>query len=221
MADTATGRHQLLVGYRILFALVCFAAIITEIATLVERGTFAPANFFSYFTVEANAFATAVFLLSALSRGHDRLRGASTLYMAICGIGFSVLLSGIEDAELTAVPWDNVVLHYLMPVVVALDWFLDLPRTRIAYRSALPWLAFPLAYAAYSLIRGPIVDWYPYPFLNPEEHGYAGIAVAVVGLVVLASLLIWVLARSSGSGPAIGESTSRTHSRRDRPSRSS
>ncbi|WP_280481932.1 Pr6Pr family membrane protein, partial [Nocardia cyriacigeorgica] len=35
---------------------------------------------------------------------------------------------------------------------------------------------------AYTLIRGPVVDWYPYPFLDPREQGYVSL---VIGLVVL------------------------------------
>jgi len=89
------------------------------------------------------------------------LRGAASLYMAITGIVFSVLLAGL-DVELTAVPWDNTVLHYIMPVVVVADWVIDLPGTRIAFKSALVWLAFPLTYVAYSLIRGHLTGWYPY-----------------------------------------------------------
>jgi membrane protease YdiL (CAAX protease family) len=39
------------------------------------------------------------------------------------------------------------------------------------------WLAWPLVYLAYSLVRGAVVDWYPYPFLDPDESGgYAGVA---------------------------------------------
>jgi hypothetical protein len=183
-------------------ALVTFAAVVTEIATLAERGSFRAANFFSYFTIEANSCAVLVLILSALSPRPGRavvmLRGASTLYMAVTGIAFSVLLSGIKDAEFTAVPWDNVVLHYLTPVAVVLDWFIDLPRVRIAYRDALVWLAVPIAYAAYSLIRGPIVHWYPYPFLDPGQHSAVEIAITIAALVVLAAALIWIVTRFTG-----------------------
>jgi hypothetical protein len=206
MTDANASRLQLLTGARMFVALMTFAAVVTEIATLAERGRFNGPNFFSYFTIEANLFATVVLLLSALApqpgRGLSMLRGASTLYMAITGIAFSVLLSGIKDAEFTAVSWDNVVLHYLTPVAVVLDWFLDLPRVRIAFRSGLAWLAVPIAYAAYSLVRGPIVDWYPYPFLDPDHHGYGGIAITIVALLALAAALTWLITRFTGSRAA-------------------
>jgi hypothetical protein len=111
-------KGYLLTGYRLDFGLLGFSALVTEAATLQERGKFAPVNFFSYFTVESNLFAAAVLLLGASAfapglRGYPwaMLRGAGTLYMVTTGIIFAVLLAGIEGAEFTAVPWDNIVLH--------------------------------------------------------------------------------------------------------------
>lgn len=39
---------KFLISYKLFFALLGFSAIVTEIATAVERGTFNPANFFSF-----------------------------------------------------------------------------------------------------------------------------------------------------------------------------
>jgi hypothetical protein len=36
----------------------------------------------------------------------------------------------------------------------------------------------------YTMIRGPIAGWYPYPFLDPANGGYG--SVAVTTLVILA-----------------------------------
>lgn len=198
-------KKQLLVGYRLFFGLLGFSAIVTEIATLVERGKFVPANFFSYFTIEANTFAVIVLLLSAFAlyggskhKSIPLLRGASTLFMAIVGIVFPLLLSGLENVEFTAVPWDNIVLHYLMPVVVVLDWLLDLPKTRIAFKRGLIWISIPVAYVVYSLIRGAIVGWYPYPFLNPGPHGYLPVIVTSLGLVVGTIGVVWILTKLTG-----------------------
>jgi hypothetical protein len=203
LSDPALPRRRLaLTAYRVVVALLIFAAVVTEIATLVERDRFVPANFFSFFTIESNLFASAVLLLSVLAPRHGRtlilLRGAATLYMAVTGIVFSVLLADIEGQVLTAVPWDNTVLHYIGPIAVVVDWIIDLPRERIAYRTALTWLAFPLVYCAYSMIRGAVVDWYPYPFLDPDEHGYPTIAGTVVALVLFAAALTWVVVGFTG-----------------------
>src|SRR5689334_7016109 len=164
---------------KVAFALLGFSAVVTELATLAERDRLVASNFFSFFTIQSNLLAVVALLLGACSRSTgsrrdllDWFRGAATLYMVITGIVFSLLLSGLEDAELTAVPWDNVVLHYVMPVVLLGDWLVDRPDRPVPFTRALVWLVFPLAYLAYSLIRGPIVDWYPYPFLDASVKGY-------------------------------------------------
>lgn len=53
-------------------------------------------------------------------------------------------------------------------------------------------MIFPAAYFAYSLIRGPIVDWYPYPFLDPNQHSY--LVIAVYAIVILAVFVLDALA---------------------------
>jgi hypothetical protein len=195
-------KKYMLIGYRIFFAFLGLSAVVTEIAVLIERGRFVPANFFSFFTVESNILAVLIFILSALALARGKqgrfiamLRGGSTLNMIVVGIVFSLLLSGLE-VELTAVPWDNTVLHYIMPVAVALDWLIDIPEVRIFFKQALIWVAFPIAYAVYSLIRGHFVGWYPYPFLNPNTNGYVSVIMMCVLLGLAGTVLAWVLAWS-------------------------
>ena len=190
---------QWLIGCRIFFALLGFSAIVTEIATLNERGKFMAVNFFSYFTVESNLIAVMILLISAVSSAGKNqsqrivmLRGSSTLNMIVVGIVFSILLAGL-DAQLTAVPWDNTVLHYIMPIYVALDWIFDLPNQRIDFKRALLWMVFPIVFVAYSLIRGHFANWYPYPFLNPDERGYFAVAITSAVIAIGAAGLIWLM----------------------------
>ena len=37
---------------------------------------------------------------------------------------------------------------------------------------------------AVTLVRGAIDGWYPYPFLDPANGGYASVAIYVVGIFV-------------------------------------
>lgn len=194
-----------LISYKIFFSLLGFSAVVTEIATLVERRVFNPANFFSYFTIENNILMAIVFLLSALavaankkSRTLDVLRGLSTTFILVVGIGFAVLLSTMEGIVLTAVPWDNLVLHYIIPVAALVDYLIDRPRTKLPFKEGLGWLLFPVAYLAYSLTRGALTGWYPYPFLDPATAGYGSVAVVATGLLGLGIGLIWVVTKFSG-----------------------
>jgi hypothetical protein len=77
--------------------------------------------------------------------------------------------------------------HRLTPLVFAADWLIDPPRRPVAFPRALAWMIFPLLYLPYTLVRGPIVGWYPYPFLDPRGRGY--LHVVVSSIVVTAAFL--------------------------------
>lgn len=191
---------QRLVGlYRLFFGSLTLVALIAQLGNGLQRESFVLINFFSFFTIESNIVAMLVFFITgvaAVRGGQSRqvmLRGAATLYMTMTGIIYFLLLRGLEASLQTPVPWINVVLHYIMPLAVLADWLLNPPQRRITFAKALPWVLFPVAYVIYSLVRGPFVDWYPYPFLNPVKQGYAGVAVTcavlLVGITVLTALL--------------------------------
>lgn len=193
-------RAKALIGYKVFFALLGFSAIVTELAVVIERGSFNAVNFFSFFTIQTNILIFVTLLLSALATAYgkpqrwmDILRAASTVYILVVGIGFAILLSGLEGVALTAVPWDNTVLHYIIPIAVLIDYLIDRPSRKISFKTGIVWVAFPLLYVVYSLVRGSIVGWYPYPFLNPVSSSYGSVAVAVAGLLVLGIVLIAIV----------------------------
>jgi len=93
-----------------------------------------------------------------------------------------VLLQNVDVGLQLA--WVDFVLHKLFPIVVVADFILDPPAARLSIRDGLVWLVYPLVWLAYTLIRGPIAGWYPYPFLDPDHAGGYG-AVAVTSVVIL------------------------------------
>jgi hypothetical protein len=198
--------HDLL---RVGFAVTAAAAMAYQFAKLDSSDAFSPANFFSFFTIQSNVLAALALVLAALvrrderSRTFDALRGAATFYIAITGVVFSLLLSGLQEDLDTHIGWVNFVVHYLIPVVVVADWFVDPPQHRLGIGVALAWLVYPLAWFAYTLIRGSAVDWYPYPFVDVERHGYGGVlargVVFAVAFALGAVLFAWVSDRRSGA----------------------
>ena len=169
------------------FAALTLVALVRQLTIHVALG-FDLANFFSYYTVLSNLFAGCVLLLSTIpgafsARSLETLRIISVVNMALVGLVFSTLL---RDADLGAMlPWVNFVHHYLMPVVVVIDWIVTPPRMLIGPRELLICLTFPLAYLVYTLIRGSLVGWYPYPFLDAGLVGGSGVAIYVLGITVV------------------------------------
>lgn len=186
--------------YRLFFMGLAFAAIGVQLALSFRRETFDVLNFFSFFTIESNLIAAFVFLVTgsaalySTNRGQfAMLRGLATLSMTMTGVIYFLLLRGLEASLQTPTPWVNTVLHYVMPLAVLADWFIDPADRTISLKRALTWVLFPTTYVFYSLIRGAFVNWYPYPFLNPNEQGYERIvitcAVMLVAVIGLAALL--------------------------------
>ena len=181
-------------AYRAFFGLLVLAAIGTQLVDLSSRGVLDPLHYLSYFTIDSNLLAAAVFLILAVRRGErsagfESVRGLALICMTVTGIVFTVLLSG-TDVD-TAIPWVNDVVHSLMPIVVAVDWLLDPPRRRLTNREGLSWVLYPAIWLGYTLVKGPIVGKYPYPFLDPANGGYGTVALYVAAvLLVMAALCL-------------------------------
>jgi hypothetical protein len=184
---------------RICRGLLALAAL-TAIGYDVSAGPgVSDADYFSYFTVLSNLFASAMLLYGALRPARERsaaiemLRGAAVAYILTTGIVYLLLLSGRAPTY----PWVNAILHYLMPVAVTLDWLLDPPHARLdRARTVVLWMVFPTLYIVYTLARGAIVSWYPYLFVNPHRGGgyllVAGDCVAVgIGIIALIATTTW------------------------------
>jgi hypothetical protein len=178
--------------YRAAFAVLVLVAIVAQATSLAGDGRFNPVNFFSFFTILSNLFGAGVFLALAVRPRAERsvtmnlLRGGSVVYLSVTFIVFALLLSG-SDVDL-ALPWVDTVLHKIFPVVVVADWLIDPPANRLTFRQALLWLSYPAVWIVYTLIRGPIAAWYPYPFLDPAHGGYGSVAIYCIAILVLMTI---------------------------------
>lgn len=186
---------------RIGIGLLVVVALVVQLQSVASQGK-SLVNFLSFFTIQSNLLAAFVLLsagLTGLARRRPSsyfgfLRGAATLYMVMTGIIFMLLLAGLEQRLQVTIPWVNIVLHYIAPVWMLADWLLLPPREALRLRQAAWWLVFPLAYLAYSLIRGVLVGWYPYPFLDVAEVGWVQVVGTACGIAVGAFALTWLLA---------------------------
>ena len=192
-------------GYRLFFAVLTIVAIVWQYLDPGIRSLHATVNFFSFFTIQSNIIGVVVFLVgaSSLLRHPDSLtwsliRGAAAMYLTTTFFVYCILLAGLEESLQTTIPWVNAVLHQIFPVVVVADLLLRPLARRVDFRTAaLTWTIYPLLYLAYTLVRGPIANWYPYPFLDPDRAGgYIGIAAycicILIGFLVFTGLILWV-----------------------------
>ncbi len=152
-------------------------------------------NFFSYFTILSNLLIAVCLTTSLLSPSSSigsffskaSVQTAIAVYIFIVGLVYNTVLRGITT--LSGLNWvvDNM-LHVLVPLLFLLYWIIFTPKKVLTWNMLLPWLIFPAIYLLYSLVRGPVADWYPYPFLHAGNHGYG--QVAINSLFVLLAFLI-------------------------------
>ncbi len=113
---------------------------------------------------------------------------AVTVYIVFVGFAYNLLLRHLW----TPSGWRmllNESLHTIVPLLAALYWLLFVPRFHLKLRHLLWWLVYPLGYLALTLIRGAFSDFYPYPFIDVGELGYARV-LTNASLLVLAFLLL-------------------------------
>jgi hypothetical protein len=195
-------RRDLALGIaRLGFSALGVVAMTYQFAVGKANNSLDTGNFFSFFTIQTNILAAAMLALVALVRpgerpaAFDAVRGAVTLYIAITGVVFALLLSGHAEDLNTSVAWVDFVVHKLIPVVLVVDWLVDPPRHRLRVWVGVAWLAYPAAWFAYTLIRGASTDWYPYPFVDRAEHGYPRVLgnAVILGVAFLAAAMVFVL----------------------------
>ena len=193
---------MLLPVLRVGLAATAVAAMAFQAGALSNAHVFKAGNFFSFFTIQSNILGVVALTAAAFVPRADRFaafdaaRGAVTLYMAITGVVFALLLSGHQESLDTHIGWVNFVVHTLMPIVLVADWLIDPPRNRAGWKTAALWLAYPLAWFVYTLVRGSIEDWYPYPFVDVAQHGYGHVFVSGIVLLIAfaaaALAFVWV-----------------------------
>jgi hypothetical protein len=92
----------------------------------------------------------------------------------------------------------DVLLHYVMPALFLLYWWFNFPKGALRWTYPLIWGLYPTVYLGYVLIRGRIIDSYPYGFINPNAIGYQQTMINAVGLLfafIVLGLLMVALGR--------------------------
>ncbi len=214
--------------YRVLLILVSVAGFMTG-----ERSM-------AYFTGQTNVIVIAYFaitvywMVSRKTRGPPapRLRGAVVTWILTVGIIAHVVLvkcaspfPGLVDPDPATrlMNWTLFFVHYVIPVMVLIDWLAFGPHGIVRWRDIPIWLLYVFAYGLLTLFRAmwfpEVTSRFPYPFYEPGAWGWWGvvlylllmlafsavIAAAVIGLDRLAAITgkAWRV-RASRTTPGLG-----------------
>jgi len=202
---------------RIVAGLSVLAAIGTQITDKVIHNAFVPTEYFSYVTIESSLMNIVGLLVGgffALKYRRDTellttVRMSLVAYAVIVGVVYNVLLRNIVSVGyVSTITWPNEVIHVAIPVFLVLEWVLAPGRARLSYRRIGFAVAYPLAWVAFTLVRGPLTGWYPYPFLEPSgPGGWPSVWLYVVGvasfIVIMAAGAISIT--RVGTSPAVAQ----------------
>lgn len=210
-------------GWRLVLLVLGIWAIIASESRVIAAGE-SYANHLSFYTIQTNWLVVVVLALAVifprerLPRWFDGLRLASSFLIFMTGL---IVLLILQSPEEVFTNWNvgiqEMVHHRIMPLAMLIDALAVSSRTRASWwRRPLLWMAYPVLYLAFTLVRGGLTGWYPYPFLDMSlPGGFVGripalaqvlVAFLLVGLL-LSSVLIWRNRRAQrlGATPFRGE----------------
>ena len=162
--------------------------------------------YLGYFTVLTNLFVALALLLplvapdSGIGRFAARptVQGCAVTSILVVGIGYHLLLRHVWNPQ--GMQWiADMLLHYVMPILFFLHWLLVLPGHRLAWSAPLVWCVYPVGYIVYALVRGEVLQSYPYPFIDVTTLGYGGALVNAFGLLVCFVVLGLILVAVSNA----------------------
>ncbi len=181
---------------RLAAALLLVAAFATQITDLVVHDEFRPHEYFTYFTIESNLMNIVVFAVGgvmALRRARDTplltsVRVSLLSYSVITGLVFNIMLRNLPPHGFQGIQWPAEVMHVVIPIFVVLDWVLAPGRPRVAWRALWLVASYPVLWIIFTMIRGALTGWYPYPFLEPGQPG--GYLSVLTFAVVMSGVLV-------------------------------
>jgi len=191
--DRARVAHATVAIVAIAALLLQLALVISGSAVLVDQdppGLFTRlGRFVSYFTIQSNLLVAVASVM--LARHPDRttpwlriLRLAGLVGITATAVVHFFLLRPLLDLD--GADWAaDKLLHMVVPALAILVWVIAGPRPMVRGRDVVLAMAWPAAWLVWTLVVGQLSGWVPYPFLDTDAEGWASVAVACVGVLVL------------------------------------
>lgn len=193
---------------RFLAAIALLGSIVWQVADRMANNLFRPEEYFSYVTIQTSLIAGVVMAVSgwqALNQTPETqlmslMRMSVVSFAVMVALLYNLLLRDTAGSPLDAgYVWPvlpNELLHVWGPVLILIDWLFSKRSEPIRFRLAFWVWAYPLAWLAFSLIRGSITGWWPYWFIDPTgEGGIPGMLTYIFGIMaflyVVAMLMLF------------------------------
>ncbi len=135
------------------------------------------ADLTSYFTEWSNVLVAVMFLLLAIrTTGRGRLFRVllfdSLLMITVTGLVYNIVLAPAMAPRHGIDLLTTTIEHTVTPLLAVVGWAIVGPRGWLHRRLILPALVLPIIWVIFTLIRGAVIDAYPYGFINVIDLGY-------------------------------------------------
>jgi uncharacterized membrane protein len=222
--DTASPARRITGVLRITAGLLVVVAVTSQITDQVLNGAFQPTRYFSYFTVLSSLINIAVLVAGgviALRWRRDAgmftaVRMSTVAYAAVTAVVYHLLLRNLPSDGFVGITWPGDLLHVWIPIFIVLDWLFAPGRPALGWGRVWYAISFPIVWVAFTLVRGVVTGWYPYPFLDPDAPEGP---VSVIAYIVAISLFIIAIAciaiAVSRVGPSVLAERDRKRDERD------
>lgn len=190
-----TLRTAAIIRFATAFAML--GSVIWQISSRVANNVFRPWEYFSYFTIQTSLIAIVTLSVAGWFAWTGRTETRVLNIVRLCTVTFTVVVTLVYNLLLRGLPdaaadgdyvWPvlpNEILHVWAAIFMLIDWILSSRRINLRVRTIFWVLVFPLVWLVYSIIRGLLVDWWPYWFINPNEPaGVPGMLSYIVGIML-------------------------------------
>ncbi|MBX9450193.1 MAG: Pr6Pr family membrane protein [Taibaiella sp.] len=186
----------------VLIAVTAWAAVIIQYWLMLQHRTASipetTIRFFSFFTILTNSLVAVYFTLSASAKEgkpssiihQPGTLTAVTVYITVVGLVYQFVLRQTWNPEGLQKIVDEL-LHSVVPLSVIVFWYFYEDKLPVKYLQISRWLIYPLVYLIYILVRGHFSVFYPYPFVNVADIGFAQV---LVNSVLITALFIGISA---------------------------
>lgn len=157
-------------------------------------------RFFGYFTILSNLLVAGTSWSIAASSDPLTSRLGRVLYVdALVGITVTGIVHWVLLRPLLSLDgadwWADKLLHVAVPVLAVAAWLIVGPRSRVRAADVGWAVVPPVVWLGYTLTRGAVTGFYPYPFLNADRHGYPAVLATCVGVAALFLVVAFGAAR--------------------------
>lgn len=165
---------------RILMALGLYGSVYWQVSDRLSHNVFRPSEYFTFFTITSCLISATVLLVSAISLLRKQaetellsiFRLTVAASMVVVAVIYNTMLAGsapdVRDGNYQWPVLPNLIMHNWMPIVILLEYLLVDSAAKLPLRKVFWVLVYPITWLVFTLVRGSIQGWWPYPFLDPQ-----------------------------------------------------